>query len=433
MRLPTLSIRLKKDKIYADGSHPIMISIHFRAEKRRIQFKEAVHPDQFDQETRRLKKSAPDAKRINQRLDEYQASFNAFVKALVASAERDRRTEVETTAKEIELYLLEEHQEEKVKARKKDPTAKMSFFEFADLEVERLRTNKKHGLQFRYATASRKFRDFLQGKDIALPDLTTKMINDYYRHLVDELKNRDNTAHVSVRILKTIYRRAMDRFPELGDPFKKTEIRPRGSSRAIERLITSDIKAITALKLPAGSTIDRSRDMFIFAFYCLGSRVGDMILLKWSSINARRTMVTLTMAKTGSEVKAKVMPQMKAILEKYRGKGETYVFGAIPEDLTDSQVLAMRIKSTTALINRDLKRIGDLAEVSIGGKNMHSHIARHSLAGMVYERTKDLRLVKAICRHSDIRITELYVGKLDQEDLHERMEDFWETVKLEGV
>jgi len=430
MRLPTLTISLKA-KIYSDGKRPLMLSVHFNKEKRRILIKEAVLPDNFDLVARRCKKGAPDALRINKILDDYQESFKAFTDNLVTTARKNRWTEIQTTAREVETYLLSEHQEEKAATRKKDPTIKMSFFEFADLEVERLRTNKKHGLQFRYATASRKFRDFLLGKDIALGDITTKMINDYYRHLVDELKNRDNTAHVSVRILKTIYRRAMDRFPELGDPFKKTEIRPRGSSKAKERLTTDDIKAIEALQLPAGSTIDRSRDMFLFAFYCLGSRVGDMILLKWSSINARRTMVTLNMAKTGKPVKAEIMPQMKAILEKYKGRGETYVFGAIPEDLTDTEVLAKRIKSTTALINRDLKRIGDLAEVSIGGANMSSHIARHSLAGMVFERTKDLRLVKAICMHSDIRITELYIGQLGLEDLHERMRGFWDTVKLE--
>jgi len=409
-----------------------MLTVHFKGEKRRIFIKEPVHPDDFDQDTRLCRPGTPDAKRINRLLDDYQNSFNAYVKALQAGAERDRLTDVATTARDVETFLLAEHQEEKVKIRKAAPTIKMSFFEFAETEVERLRTNKKHGLQFRYASSAKKFRDFLK-KDIALTDITTEHINKYYRHLIDDLGNQENTAHVSVRILKTIYRRAMDKFPELTDPFKKTETRPRGNSRPKERLTTGDIEAIAALTLPAGSTIDRARDMFLFAFECLGSRVGDMILLKWSSIDARRTMVTLTMSKTGKAVKAEVLPRMKAILDKYKGRSKKYVFGAIPDDMENSETLAMMIKSTTALINRDLKRIGNLAEVSIGGEKMSSHIARHSLAGLVFERTKDLRLVKAICMHSDIRITELYIGQLGLEDLHQKMRDFWQTVKQEKI
>jgi len=430
-KLPTLTISLKKERVYSDGSLPIVISIHFNKVKRRIQIKKSVHPDQFDQENpdqrkRRCKPGAPNRDEINLKLDQYQDSFKVFTDDLQASARKNRRTEVETSAREVELYLLELHQEEKLK-KKAGPRIKMSFFDFCDTEVERLRKAKDHGLQFRYASAAKKFREFL-GKDIALPAITTRIIDNYYRYLIDELGNRDNTAYVSVRILKTIYLRAMKVYPTLADPFKDSVKRDRGSSLPVERLNISDIRAIAALQLPAGSVISRSRDMFLMALYCAGSRVGDMILLKWSSIDARKTMITFNMQKTGDEVKVRVIPPMKAILDKYRGKSETYVFGAIPVDLKDSELLALKVKSTTALHNRMLKKIGKLAQVSIGAENMHSHLARHSFAEMLYKEDPDPRRLQAILRHKDIRTTELYMKRAGLDAIHDQMEDFWQKL-----
>ena len=43
---------------------------------------------------------------------------------------------------------------------------------------------------------------------------------------------------------------------------------------------------------------------------------------------------------------------------------------------------------------------------------MTSHLARHSWAALVYEKTKDIKLIQENLGHKDIKVTMNYIGRL---------------------
>ena len=405
-----------------------MATVYYKGEKQRILVGYAVPPTLFDQAKRRVKKAVKDYDKINERLASYETEFKLYINKLASAAKDEGRLELDVTAREIAKEL-----EDRIKTQEEtgEPSGgEMNFFTFADQVIEELRKNKQHGLQFRFKTAAHKFKDFT-GEDLPLSRITTGLLNDFYtEHLIKKLENRLNTAHVSFRNLRTIYRQAQAKFPELGDPFKDTVTRKRGESRKKGRLSLEDINRLVELNakkgLPLGSSLDRSRDLFLFCYEAHGSRIGDIIALQWEE-NVEADMIKYTMGKTSTKVEAEITPLMRSILDKWRklGRSEKYVFAAIPDYLVNTEALAVKIKSITALVNKDLKVVGKLAEItSVKPKNLTTHIARHSFAGHLYESDPDMRLVQEACRHKDIRVTAKYVGELGLGNLHQRLREF---------
>jgi len=430
LRLPALNISLKS-KEYSDGRRPIMVTISYLGESKRILIGHAVLPSQFDLATRRAKKSAPDAVDINKILARYDTEFKSYIDRLEGIAKDEGLDRLAVTASQLEEEMVKRAQEEKAKARAKtrpkDPGT--NFFAFADNLIEGLRTRGQHGHQFRLTSAVKTFRDFA-GEDLGLEDITTRLLDNYHVHLITmkyetgkrkgERKNTNATAFVNFRNIQTLYKKAQRIHPELPDPFKNTVDRDRGKPRKKQRLTLDDIKLLADLQLPAGSSIERSRDLFLFAYETHGSRVGDMIQLRWDNIE--RTMVSFFMAKTDTDIQALITPLMDRILARYKGRGK-YVFAAIPDDM-EGEALAVKVKTITALVNKDLKVIARRARLSIKPELLTTHIARHSFAAHLYEATLDIRLVQKALGHKSLATTERYIGELGLGDLHQKMEAY---------
>jgi hypothetical protein len=119
------------------------------------------------------------------------------------------KTEVTTTAtalkNEILAQLNPERHNKPGKVHLKDDK---SFFEYANELCEEVQKKGQIGLYKRYNTASNKFKTWLD-RDILFSELSSKLIMDFYNNeLIKRLKNKPNTAHTTIRVLKTMYRRA---------------------------------------------------------------------------------------------------------------------------------------------------------------------------------------------------------------------------------
>jgi integrase len=204
------------------------------------------------------------------------------------------------------------------------------------------------------------------------------------------------------------------------DAFEGTSVK-NGKPDEIQKLTIDDIKRIEALDLTGDPTLDLTRDVFLFCFYGAGMRVRDAIQLRWKDIDKNLTGISYTEGKTSKSKYVPIKDKVKAILEKYQGNKSKFVFGMLKEHQDDAMQIYNASSSWETILNRNLKRIGGMAEISIGAENLSTHIARHSFVSIVYEKTKDIRLIQQICNHSSIKTTEDYLKRLSPEEFSHQM------------
>jgi site-specific recombinase XerD len=434
MNLPKVSIGLKDAK-YPSGRKPVELTITYKKERKRILIQQTAHPDMWDKVNKVCTPADPDAETINNVISDYLNTANKIITKYKTNAELNQLPQIPETVTDIHREILERKNPENKNLKKLIRLDDLDFFEYAAREIEILGNKGKYGLKSRYSSAVSKYGKWCNPDDEIkvvkyISEMTTNDIIDYHsKYLIKQLGNEESTAHLSVRILKTIYGRARKAYPYLQqypNPFENTQITVSPNNKEVERLTLEDIQKLAALDLVG--TMDKSRDVFLFCYECLGIRVSDAICLKKSQI---KNEIRLKARKTNKALGAEITPYMESIIDKYKDN-TPYLFGLLQKGMTEEQI-AQQIKSATALINKDLKKIGKIAGLSITGDKMRTHLARHSLAHHVYDETKNIQMVKEICQHSDIRITENYIGRLGFDGLKEKMRDYRRSIKEKGL
>jgi integrase len=363
---------------------------------------------------------------INNEIERHIKVADSFVADAVNKLDRGDSQTLDLTAEDLKESIL-------TSLGKKKPNVsngKHSFFAFADSEAilkERTKDGTNGyksgiGTARRYRSAAKIFRDFLgkdrsgKPKDIAFEDITPALIRDFYKSRMEKVESTgdekpgpkkkekkpvmQSTAYVSIRILKTLYRRGIRRL-ELGIPdiFLKIESEEieDADAKAKDKLTDSDIEAIRTVELTG--RLAMSRDLFLFCYYNAGTRVRDAILLEWVDVFQE--------SKTGKA--HAIFPKAKAIIEKYKGKGK-YVFGYLSDTLDTSKDLYNAASSATTLINRDLKEIAKLAGLSEHWqKSLSSHIARHTAIMKIVTESGDIFITSRAVGHANPQQTSEYL------------------------
>lgn len=139
--------------------------------------------------------------------------------------------------------------------------------------------------------------------------------------------------------------------------------------------------------------------IFLFQMYT-GLRCGDILNLRWFNIDQKEMKATIKEQKTGKNNTFFISDIAQTLLPKFDKQNEfDRVFSYFNDDTTKA----------VPNINVHLKRYEKL----IGGKHLHTHIARHTFATQILAQTKDLALVQSLLNHSNISTTSIYAKVLD--------------------
>jgi integrase len=287
-------------------------------------------------------------------------------------------------------------------------------------------------------------------KDILFSELTPTFLARFEAHLHtlhnarhEEAKLHPSTISLTLRIFKTLVNRAV-----MVEKIIKPEMNPflgykyaREKSSPKEKLNGSEIAQIEELELPEGSLIWHCKNFFLFSFYMAGIRAGDLIQLRWINITSDGRL-EYRMGKTKKDRSLRLHTKAMDILQHYYredSKPTDYIFPllrndapyatAVTEDqratLTPEMIrkLTNDVSSKNALINKYLKKIA--AHTSIT-KNISFHISRHSFARIAKEKRVDNNHLKNLLGHSDLKITEAYMGNFDTEETDNVMNSIFE-------
>lgn len=276
--------------------------------------------------------------------------------------------------------------------------------------------------------------------DLLFSEITASFLSQFeaYLHSLRNIRNPEaklhpNTIEVNFNIFKALINRAIEvekrlkpeLNPFLGYDYGKT------IKTFKDKLNEAEIEVIEELELPEGSLIWHCRNYFMFSFYLAGIRAGDLIQLRWCNITSEGRL-EYRMSKTKNDRSIKLHQKAADILRCYHKEDSLatdYIFPLLDnkapfaQAITEEQKATMppelivkmqnQVSSKNALINKYLGKIAGEAKIK---KKISFHVSRHSFAKIAKDNKVDNNHLKNLLGHSNIRITENYMGNFETEE-----------------
>lgn len=278
--------------------------------------------------------------------------------------------------------------------------------------VERLKLKAySFSTQKTYRNEFLQLLQLLKKKDVG--SLTTDDLRRYFVYCFEKLKLSENTLHSRINAVKFYFEQVLGRekfFWEIPRPKKPQQLPKLLNEDELGRLF----KALQNKKHKA----------LLFTAYSAGLRVSEVAALKLAHIDSGRMQILVERAKGKKDRYVILSPVLLDILRSYirTSKPRPKVF------LFESE------QTGTAFPPRTIQRIFQLAKEASGiKKEVGIHVLRHSFATHLLEKGTDIRYIKDLLGHFDIRTTEryLHVSKKDLVNIVSPLDDLWRKGKVD--
>jgi integrase/recombinase XerD len=249
--------------------------------------------------------------------------------------------------------------------------------------------------------------------NIPADELTPEHLKRYLIYCYDQLKLKENTLHSRTNSMKFYYEQVLGRekfFWEIPRP-KKQLILPKILS---ENEVAMVFNALTNLKHKA----------MLFTAYSAGLRVSEIGSLKIKHVDSGRMQIRIENAKGKKDRYVNLSPVLLDILRRY-----VEIYKPRPREyLFESERTGTRYPIRT--IQKVFETAKNLAGIK---KDVGIHSLRHSFATHLLEKGTDIRYIKDLLGHFDIRTTEryLHVSKSALINIVNPLDDLWNTGKIE--
>ena len=240
-----------------------------------------------------------------------------------------------------------------------------------------------------YKSALNSFNRFVHGKVVALNEVTSSLMIDYENYLRQEGVCM-NSISFYMRILKAIYRRAINRhLVDDSMPFKNVYT---GVAKTTKRAVGIDvIRKIKSLE-PLDENERLARDMFLFSFYTRGMSFIDMAYLKKTDL--KDGVLHYVRRKTGQPINVKWEANMQRIVDDHPSYNDTYLLPIIQKTDSDGR---NQYKYRLWAINKSLNDIAKRLSLSC---NLTMYVARHSWASIAQSIDVPLSIISEAMGHA---------------------------------
>ncbi len=246
-----------------------------------------------------------------------------------------------------------------------------------------------------------------------LQQLTIEQIKRYLLYCIDTLKMKENSIHSRLNALKFYYEQVLGRekfFMEIPRP-KKAFILPKLlNEKEIGRLFNS--------------LSNKKHKAMLFTAYSAGLRLSEIVNLKLRDIDSSR---------------------MQILVECGKGKKDRYVtLSPVLLDILRSYVSIYKPKPKKWLFEsnetggpyppRTIQQIFTNAKNKAGiSKEVGIHSLRHSFATHLLDKGTDIRYIKDLLGHFNIKTTEIYlhVSRRQLVNIVSPFDDLWGTEKID--
>ena len=280
-----------------------------------------------------------------------------------------------------------------------------SVFDFFRRQIDRKGQMQCIGTKNNYATAASRFMEFRHHEDLTFAQLTGEMVERYQAWLFSRGVGQNSVAFY-LRTLRTLYRKAVEEGqPPDRDVFARVNT---ANVRTAKRAVSADdMRSICRLELPAGSPLDRARDLFLLSFYLRGMSFVDMAFLKKSDL--RCGMVSYSRRKTRQRLNIEWAEPMQAIIDKYAAqtKDSPYMLPILTGSEASPYEAYRNVEHNT---NYNLKKIGRMIGLKIP---LTTYVARHTWASIALRMNVPIATISEGMGHNSFKTTQIYLESID--------------------
>lgn len=389
------------NKKNSEGKFPIVLRIIKDRKPSYVYIGHYVDKLEWDEKNARVKKSHPNAARLNNIIAKKYAEANATLLDLEANENDTSSSVIKRT----------------IKGNKKG-----SFFTYADIYLQ---TIKEQGKFNRYSADKprvERFKEFLNNNDIALKDITVQLLKQFKAFLLGNRKVSERTAVNHLVVIRTIFNQAIKaKAVDLKHyPFGKGGITIKFPQSIKIGLTREEVSLLEQLDLPQDSYMHHARNIWLISFYFAGMRVSDVLRLKWSDFQNDRLFYA--MGKNKKVDSLKIPAQAQAILNQYPRKSNrhNFVFPDLQdiEDIRDSFRMEKKIAAVVDRLDTNLKKVAKRAKIE---KPLTMHIARHTFGNISGDRIP-IQMLQKLYRHTSITTTIGYQSNFIHKDADDALE-----------
>ncbi|MBI5856042.1 MAG: tyrosine-type recombinase/integrase [Sphingobacteriales bacterium] len=250
-------------------------------------------------------------------------------------------------------------------------------------------------------------------KDIPADGLTQELLKRYLVYCYEKLKLKENTLHSRINAMKFYYEKVLNRekfFWEIPRPKKPLQLPKLLNENELAKLFN----ALTNKKHKA----------MLFTVYSAGLRVSELVNLKIADIDSKRMQIFIERAKGKKDRVVNLSPVLLDILRSYikdyKPKPKHYLF--------ESE------QTLTAYPTRTVQQIFGNAKYKAGiRKEVGIHSLRHSFATHLLDKGTDIRYIKDLLGHFNIKTTEryLHVSKRQLVNIISPFDDLWKKSSID--
>lgn len=402
--MATAKIILKQEKAKSNGEIPLYLRIIKDRKVRFISLGYSLDPKHWNAVDKVVRKSHPNA-----------AWMNNFLAKKLSDAQKVS-LELETTSEFVPSKSIKQAILGKSTGQ---------FIAYANLYIADLEKRGKIGTYDKAKATISKLDTYIGKKDFTYSDITYYFLKKYEKYLREDLENSVNTIHSNMKVIRRILNEAIndELLPSEKNPFIKYKLKWDKVEKIFLR--EDELKALEDLELVEGSKKYHHRNIYVFAAYAGGLRIGDICQLKWENFDGERILVNTSKGE-GSIVSIKLPDKALEIITLYKNEEQQpnqYVFPFLENDIDYSEnpkQLFRAISSMTAYTNTDLKDLAKSAEIN---PKLNFNSSRHTFATRALKKGMRIEYVSKLMGHTSIKTTQIYV-KIVNADLDEAMDVF---------
>lgn len=250
-------------------------------------------------------------------------------------------------------------------------------------------------------------------KDIAADDLTPEHLKKYMVFCFEKLKLTENTLHSRINALKLYFEQVLHR-----EKFFWDIPRPKKAMQ-LPRLLNE-----TELTRLFNALSNKKHKAMLFTIYSAGLRVSELVDLKITDIDSKRMQILVRRAKGKKDRYVNLSPLLLDILRKYiqeyKPRPRVYLFES-------EQTFSAYPTRTVQQIFANAKHKACIR------KEVGIHSLRHSFATHLLDKGTDIRYIKDLLGHFNIKTTEryLHVSKKQLVNIISPFDDLWNKNEIE--
>ena len=397
-------LRARKNQ---DGTQPLILQITKDRRSSIIHLGHHLKEADWDIKAQKVKKSHPNATRLN----------NLLLKKLA-----------EASGKALELETEKDATSSLAIKQKVKPSAGTTFFPQAQDYLD----NLKNGGKYNQYTADKPrighFKSFTNG-DIAFSDISVGLLDRFVVYLKSAHKAQkgkkamgDRTIANHLVVIRSVFAHARKNGVVKRDqsPFGEGGMKIKFPDSKKVGIAPEDVKALEEVEL-TDPRHDHARKLWLFSFYFAGMRVSDVFRLKWSDFQNYR--LHYSMGKNDKGGSLKIPDKAVTILkhyEQFKQKSSDLIFPELKDvDLDDKFITQRTIAFKTSAIDKVLRLyIAPAAKID---KKLTMHISRHTFGGIAGDAIP-IQMLQKLYRHSHVSTTIGYQANFIHKDADDALD-----------